>query len=164
MKPRVIVPYTEIAPGVAEALATTGWLSDLYPMTSETSYWDLLDKLWSEGETFIIVEHDVIVRPDTLDQLNDCPFDACAFVIPYFWSPRAVSLACTKFSSDLIARCPDLMRRVGEMRDFQHPQKHWCRLDMWIQQSLPVRIHPHEPAVTHYRDPGKPLTPSHGCS
>ena len=164
---RVVCPFTAIKPGVAEALDATGIAWEAIDVSgSDSSYWELLDSLWTAGETFIVVEHDVIVRPDTLDYLRYCPqSDVCTYPIPYFWSPQAVGMACNKFGSTFIARHPDLMAQAAEMSDEQHPPKHWCRQDQWIQTLIrPEVYHVHLPPLAHYREPGKSLTSSHGCS
>jgi len=116
---RVVCPFTAIKPGVAEALDATGIAWEAIDVSgSDSDYWALLDSLWTEGKTFIIVEHDVIVRPDTLDLLRYCTqSDVCAYPISYFWSRQAVGMACNKFGSTFIARHLDLMQQTAEMSD-----------------------------------------------
>lgn len=162
---KVVVPHTRISPGVREGLKSTGrkW-EEVFVGNSDEDYWGVLAVLWAKRETFCVVEHDVLVRHDTLDELENCPEAMCAFPVPYFWSPVAVSLACVKFSAEVIARHPDLMQRVGEMSDEGHPPRHWCRLDMWIQMLIrPDAFHAHYPVLEHYRPDGALPYPSHGC-
>jgi hypothetical protein len=134
------------------------------PMTSDSSYWELLRDLWAAGQTFAIVEQDIVVAETTLDELRLCDGDWCAMPFPYRGNPRAFSLACTKFSAALIARHPDLMAEVAEMWDEKHPPRHWCRMDAWLFGALIARG---ERRCEHVRS--EPVghvgaqVPSHGC-
>lgn len=164
MTPRVIVPYTGAPDGrVWDALDATGWSYDrCFVGGSDRAYYDLLSDVWTAGETFCVIEHDIVVHPNTLDVLADCERDWCG--CRYQYGPALTSgLGCVKFSAALIARHPDAMERVGEMSDALHPPKHWCRLDLWL--NLGVLFdggeglrHEHEPPVLHLNS-----ACSHGC-
>jgi hypothetical protein len=162
----VVAPYTTFAPGVTEALDGTGWpWQAAYVGGSDDAYWQLLSDRWSDGESFTIVEHDVIVRTDTLTELSYCPSAWCSFAIPYLYGEYA-GMACVKFSAELIASCPDALGIVGLMSTAQHPRKHWCTLDSFLQATLQrtgTTRHLHEPALGHFRADGLPPMPTHGC-
>jgi hypothetical protein len=163
---RVVAPYVEFAPGVTEALEATGWpWRQAYVGGSDEAYWELLGDLWADRESFVVVEHDVILRPDTLDELADCPQAWCSFAVPYLDTEYA-GLACAKFSDEIIAACPDALDRVGRMSNAAHPPKFWCTVDAWLQvvlSSTSIPRHIHAPALGHYRPAGAPLMPTHGC-
>lgn len=165
---RVVVPFTTLAPGVAAALDATGWLwESVYVGASDEDYWDLLASLWADGDTFAIVEHDVLVEPGTLDELNDCSSQWCGFAVPYFNGPYP-GLACAKFGSGLIGMKPNALQEVAAISDPAHPPKHWCRLDAWLQyRVLPATgarrcIHPQ--ILGHVRPHDGVPRPSHGCA
>lgn len=158
----VAVPFTELRAETVAAL--TGVEVRYAPMLYDEGYWELLRDLWAEGRPFAIVEHDIVVRETTIDELKSCERDWCAMPFPYRGEEMAYSLACTRFSADLIARHPDLMTIVEEMWDDGHPARHWCRLDMWIFGVLSARgekrhEHSRSEPVGHIG----PQYPKHGC-
>jgi hypothetical protein len=164
---KVIVPYTHIAPGVAEALDATKWQwTGIDVSGSDENYWRVLQTLWQSGETFCIVEHDVLLRPNTLTELDLCESAWCAFPVPYMGGGYA-GMACVKFGASLIAACPDALDRVAPLSDASHPPRHWCRLDSWLQYGiLPTTgfsRHVHDPPLGHFRPDGGEPWPSHGC-
>lgn len=163
----VVAPYVTYAPGVTEALDATGWpWRQAYVGDSDEDYWTLLSNLWGDGEAFALVEHDVLVRPDTLAELADCAEPWCSFVIPYLGGEYA-GMACVKFSAELIAACPDALGIVGLMSNGeQHPRKHWCTLDSFLQSTLQrtgTARHVHQPALGHVRPYDGSPWPVHGC-
>lgn len=163
---KVVVPYTEIAHGVLAALEKTGYTWTLrYTGDSDEAYWRLLDELWHGGESFVIVEHDVVVRRDSLAELEACGHLWCAFGVPYFVGVYP-GMACVKFGLELLRRNPQAIERIAAMADATHPPKHWCRLDGWLRNLLQTSgevQHVHGPPLEHYRiDAGTPW-PTHGC-
>lgn len=163
------MPWTRRYPQVSAALHRTGykwygrWVGG-----SDEAYWRLLGEYWADGETFINVEHDVVVRPDTLRELENCPKDWCAFSVPYLGGHYA-GLACVKFGEALLRGLPDALDRAGKMFNGNHPPRHWCTLDHFLQREvLPgagfIR-HEHEPPLRHIRAPGSDerVMPTHGC-
>ena len=159
LTPRIAVPFTQLR--AETVIALHGQEVTYAPMTTDQSYFELLRDLWAEGKTFIIVEHDIVVTPDTIPELAACDHEWCAMAFPYR-GDTAWSLACTKFSASLIARFPDLMAEVGGMHDAKHPPGHWCRMDAWIWQALACRgvsRCEHRNTVGHVGA----QYPSHGC-
>lgn len=158
----IAVPFTELRAETTTAL--TGKQVTYAPMLSFDSYFDLLRDLWVQGRSFAIIEHDIVVNETTIDELRVCEEDWCAMPFPYRGNPRSFSLACSRFSEQIIARHPDLMEVIAQMHDEKHPPKHWCRLDAWIWQVLTERgekrhDHVHSEAVGHIG----PQEPKHGC-
>jgi hypothetical protein len=164
---KVVVPFVQIAPGVREALAATGheW-EELYVGDSDESYFNLLSGLWTGGEGFIVIEHDVIVRPDTLDELVNCECSWGCFPVPYLGGAYA-GMACVKFAGWLTQQYPDAMQQVGTMSNADHLPKHFCTIDSWLQMRvLPgfgLRRHEHGPVLGHYRTYVGSPWPTHGC-
>lgn len=167
---RVLAPFTRRHIRAVTALGATGrsWQS-AWVGGSDIDYYALLASVWAAGESFCLVEHDVVVTPTALSELEACESDWCAFQTPYRAGAGGVhaGLGCVKFSAALLARVPDAMRDVARMSDPVHPPMHWCRLDHWLQTvALPgarERMCVHGPPLEHLRDHDGPPTPSHGC-
>lgn len=159
---RVVVPTTVTHPEVYAALAETGFEFDSIPVDhSDRAYYDLLASLWAAGESFAIIEHDIVVYPSAPLELAACPFPWCG--LPYaYGNTTTYGLGCVKFSEGLIARHPDAMLRVGVMSDPTHPARHWCRLDAWLTAvltSVGEGRHEHKGLVRHLGNGC-----AHGCS
>lgn len=162
---KVIVPYTRLCKETKKALDRTRYVYEtVFVGNSDTDYFDLLSDLWSEGETFAIVEHDIVIHKTALSELENCDSPWCAFPV-YYFATTHVGLGCVKFSSPFIKRFPNAMDQVAEMCDGTHPKKHWCRLDAWLQQRvLPSsERHVHPTVLGHVRS-GNIIRPSHGCT
>jgi hypothetical protein len=71
----VYVPWTRLDP---DCVAALGLAAYVFVGDDRTQYWRLVRQLWDTGEPFIIVEHDVIVGPTTLTDLDTCPQPWCA--------------------------------------------------------------------------------------
>lgn len=161
---RVYVPVAKLLPGVEPVFAAIRAAgADPFDvcLVDDTDYWCLLAELWSKGHGFAVVEHDVVIAPDTLDRFDACSNDWCAQRYEYFVGPYA-GLGCMRFSAALIARNPDALRRVATMSDPTHPARHWCRLDAWLQQVLSAARETlciHEGTLEHLGG----TVPSHGC-
>lgn len=163
---KVVVPYTRYHSEVLDALHADGHDPLLCDVSgSDDAYWTLFDQLWRKGETFTIVEHDIVVRPGALDELASCPSPWCSFLVPYVGREYA-GLACAKFSAELLAREPGALDSVALMQDSDHPPKHWCRLDSNLQcvlNAVGVEMCEHEPALEHLRPGDEYRWPSHDC-
>ena len=163
---QVYLPYTEIAPGVREALDATGrdW-TPAYVGGSDSDYWHLLDGLWTAGDTFCILEHDVLPLPDSFDELESCEGDWCAFPTPYL-SGTYPGLGCVKFSADILRAVPDAMTRVGLRSNDTHGPRHYCTIDTFLRTVLMAEGFDqcvHERVLAHWRGyPGIPQ-PTHSC-
>jgi hypothetical protein len=161
-KARVVLPYTQLRGEVLGAVRASGVAFECVNVSdSDDSYFRLLRDLWSAGESFTLVEHDVVVGPETLKSFDDCGHEWCASQYRYlrgtYWG-----LGATRFRGPLLRRFPDLMDEVGEYDSPGHGPKHWCSLDAAITISLRARRveFPHvHGEVTHLGD-GQP---AHGC-
>ena len=159
---RVVHPTTRISPDAIQSLVRTGHAVEFVDVSgSDRAYFDLLAQLWAAGETFAIIEHDIVVTPSTLNELDACPHDWCAFPFRYLGRLQ-YGLGCVKFSAALMARIPDAIIRIGVMSDARHDRRHWCRLDAWLTtvlESVGEVRHEHLPEVWHLDDGC-----SHGCT
>ncbi len=162
---RVIVPYAGSYPSreVEAPLYDSGCDYELLDVSaSDRAYFDLLSARWAAGDSFIVVEHDIVVHASAFYELTRCANDWCGF--PHHMGPSGIQygLGCVKFTAGLIARNPDAMVSVGVMFDGTHPKRHWCRLDAWLQGViLPQRDEVkccHETVVKHLGNGC-----SHGC-
>ena len=73
----VYVPWAKEYPECRVALAPS---EPIYIDVSgdEFAYWRMMKAVWEKGEPFIIVEHDVLVAPDTIERLAACPRVWCS--------------------------------------------------------------------------------------
>lgn len=141
----VVVPYIHdmLHPDTSTAVGDSAIFVQLGP-TNDGYYW-LLDTLWEEDETFVVVEHDVVPHAGALEELLACPSDWCAF--PYDCGGLEMTgLGCTKFSAALTGRQPDVLSRIVP------DQRGWNGLDAVVLGELRrrgEREHVHSPAVGH---------------
>lgn len=167
----VVLPHVPpLRPEVVQALAD--WDVAFCDVSgSDEVYWELLASMWAKAAAFIIVEHDIIVRPDSLGELEQCHHPWCSFQVPYVGKLYA-GLSCAKFSAALIARYPDALERIAELSDEDHPPRHWCRIDSHLQAHVlnpgGETMHVHGPPLGHLRDESSPDSPwaqgpAHGC-
>ena len=133
---KIVCPYTEIEKRTRDGLDSTTYpWEERWVGESLTAYWDLLSGLWKAGETFVIVEHDIVIHPDTIDDLLDCDAPWCAATYPYL-DGMYPGLGCMKFDEKLMARLPDLLDQVATFNYPGHGPKHYCTLDAAIQRNL----------------------------
>ena len=111
-------------------------------MEGDTSYHDLLWKLWDAGEPFILNEHDIISWPGAISKLEECDNPWCTFLYrcEAGWLKRGLGLV--KFDP---SRLPNI---------FEEPfgDTHWRCLDTQIAQRLErhgIEVCNHKPAVTN---------------
>jgi hypothetical protein len=145
----LVVPYTQLRPETRAGLV--GEDAIFVDVSDDKSrYFWLLEALWYRNEGSIIVEHDIVVNPDTIASLRDCTEDWCG--APYQVGANIGSwLGCTKFSPALMNRHRDVFDKM-ESTD-------WNSLDGQLLPFLRLHgehLHKHWPAVTHLNDCGDP--------
>ncbi len=122
-----------------------GYDPEPVPMQGEYGYYNLLADLWRAGETFVVIEHDIVVYPGAIGAMLDCDHGWCGTVYPYR-AAEIACLGCTKFSAEFIAAHPGVPAWVAAR------EHGWRYLDtQWAAALLPERIHEHRPAVGHER-------------
>lgn len=124
---------------------------------SDMAYGELIAKLWQQGESFLLLEHDVLPTAALLEEMWDCESEWCAgfawrysgAVYPGETRPfkpireKEFALFLNKFSADLLRRTPAV---VGAVR------VRWTQVDLAILGTLRMygaQPHLHEPAVQH---------------
>jgi hypothetical protein len=153
---KVIVPFataSPMLPAVRLALRQDGVNAEYVHMTKDDSYYNLLVDCWRAGETFAIVEHDIVVWPGGIQELENCPEQWCT--IPYYCSVGWIldGLGCTKFGADLIRKYPAFL-------DEPFPSccshtRYFCGLDRLIahrMQELEIEPHVHNPGVVNLNE------------
>ena len=150
---RVLVPYIRLSPHTRAALTEYG------PIYVETpgpfGYIDALEREWSQGHGFCVVEQDKVPWPGALDELWSCPRDWCVFPAKMWQTDKPAdfpTLSTVKFSQSMVTSHPDFMQRVRMVGVGDRPAGHYSRLDMAIYDiaaRLRITPHWHEPAVDH---------------
>lgn len=166
---RVVVPYTAIHPLTEKALNRFARRAErIYVGQSDTSYSELLSRLWTEGKTVLLVEHDIQIRAGLVSEAARCSHLWCTW--PYAgagWTdPKAnpllyQSLGCTKFDGELMRAEPDVLSVASALTQGL-PAGDWRRMDVSILPTLKERgyePHRHEPPVLHHH-----MYPNEGCS
>ena len=157
---RVVIPFA--VSDHSWALASThlalrqdGIQASFVQMVDEDSYFQLFECLWDrgKGDSFTIVEHDIVTWPGAIAEIESCPEQWCTF--PYYCSVGWIvdGLGCTKFGRDLIASHPDFLKPPFPPC-CQHT-RHYCGLDRLIahrMQELGIKPHVHSPGVTNLND------------
>ena len=135
---------------------------------SPTAYWEALRDIWALGETFAIIEHDVVCHDQVAPQFESCECLWGAFGYSSICHPECQDawgnmFGCTRFRAELIQACPDVVTSIPpEGRD-------WHNLCDWVggwhsgmnagvggpprSQSLRAAgfsQHWHEPPVDHH--------------
>jgi hypothetical protein len=159
---KVVVPFTSLSPETSYALfdAREDYTGS-YVGTDDEAYFRLLERLWTAGEDFAIVEQDIVVEPDTLESFRACPHSWCCAPYPYLKGVYS-GLGCVRFRSELMRRLPDLMERVAIRANELHPPKHWCTLDAWVQRTM-AAAYSQRPCQRHKPVGHLHRRPTHGC-
>lgn len=151
---RIVVPYTDIHPDTRAALEHWPSVEYRYTGHDDYAYGRLLRELWSDGEDFLLIEHDVVPTNDHLIRMVTCPNAYCA--APYAWLQAVgVTLGFTRFRSILLRTYPDtaeiacrIPHPCGEPGHYRTP------LDVWLQAAVLRDLYGlqpccHLPAVGH---------------
>jgi hypothetical protein len=157
---RVVVPFAIVGKAqpwplsaVRLALEQDGWKPEYHHMVHDESYWELLEGLWKTKETFIIVEHDIVVWPGALTELINCPHLWCTF--PYYSSVGWIEdgLGCTKFSGKFTRLEPKFL--YNPYPECCQHTRHYCGLDRTIahkMESIRFKPHVHHPGVINLNE------------
>src|SRR2546430_9891304 len=84
----------------------------IYVGHSEVDYYMMMLETWLTAETFIIVEHDIVIYPGALKSLWSCPCEMCAYEAPNSVSSKG--LGCLKYDKRLMQRFPNLFQEAEE--------------------------------------------------
>lgn len=144
------IPYTRVhAATVAGAPADAIWVD---VSSGPDAYFGALHGWWAAGETFAIIEHDIVCRPDVAEAFNACPEPWCAFgyddiCCPGCMEAWANELGCTRFRREIIEAVPDAVSSI--------PPDGWdwhnlCDGLGRNLRDLGYSHHWHAPAVEHF--------------
>lgn len=128
----------------------------------EYGYGRLLQAVWAEAETFAIVEHDIVVNPDTIPGFDSCPEPYCA--APYAWTTQVgPALGCTRFRAELLERIPDAVDEAVALPSAWGEPGHFRQLDVYLMRRVlrdrhGLQPHVHLPPVEHL-NPKQALLP-----
>lgn len=162
----ITVPHAGLPAGeVVDGLLGTGRSWRLVDVSvSDDAYWQLWWSMWADRRDITVVEHDIVIAGEVLASFEACPADWCAAPYPYCRGYVYHGLGCVRVRASLIGRHPDLWEVIGGMADEKHPARHWCRLDLWMQQELGrrgERMCREHPMVGHLMS--DPARPAHRC-
>lgn len=142
---KLVVPY---APGrlneyVPAVLSSYGHSPQFVELHGDHGYSDLLKTLWAEGETFVLVEQDVLPWPGAVEELHNCVglWCSCSYIHNGAHGLYHM-LGCTKVSARLIGMLPHVWDKPV----------HWTRCDTHLYheaRALGQDPHPHRPPVVH---------------
>ena len=165
---RVVVPFTRLRAETVAALEmhAVGHQVEYRDVSKDDeAFWRLWKEIWADGETFAIIEHDIVIHETVLEQFDGCGEPWCTFGYPYEifknMSEPYHGTGCTRFRAEVMQAIPDLWDTVAEREGLFHPRRHWCSLDGFSQLELwqaGFHGHRHEPMVGHV-DPSI----SHDC-
>jgi hypothetical protein len=137
----LVIPTTSLTSPTVVAL------QNLYPavaiMRDDWDYARLFTRLWRRGQTFVLVEHDILPPAGFPESLLDCPEPYCGH---YYRLGRRLggTLGCVKFAADLIAEHSNL--------SFDCP---WWELDGQVVAALGIEdFHVHQPPAVHLHADG----------
>lgn len=140
---KVVMPVATIHHEARAALlAATSRPLFMDVSASAHDYGRLVNWLWAEHTGFILVEHDIVVRPDTIAELQACPELWCGFPYLEARGEPVTGLGCTKFSRKLVRSVPPPIE----------PNTIWQNVDANVGprlRALGFEIHRHMPPVRH---------------
>ncbi|MHB8689023.1 MAG: hypothetical protein ACYDB4_17815 [Candidatus Dormibacteraceae bacterium] len=120
---KLVIPY--VAGGLAPQVSALGircGAEFVNVGASDTAYYELLNRLWTAGGSFVLLEQDVLPEPELLTEVWGCPEPWCAFVYPYLFpdkqDPRRQLIGLTwgvpgKYTGDLLRRYPDTLAQLA---------------------------------------------------
>lgn len=125
-------------------------------------YWREIRTRWQGTGDLVIVEHDIVIGPDTISSLEGCDRDWCSFSYDIFGCKVLTSsLGCTRFSAAL-QRAVSLDEVAASFADCPHCEGKgcWWHLDNYLAAFLLGRgFEPHvHGTVEHLHDYGPPGT------
>lgn len=157
------IPFTAVHPLTVEAAPPDAIWVDV--SSSVNAYYGALLDIWARGETFAVLEHDVVCRPDVIREFEECPEPWCTYGYhdichPDPWidedgmrRPSCMeawrnALGCTRFRRELIKQVPDALAAM--------PEQYWDWHNTCDGLGAALRAagfthHWHRPMVRHHR-------------
>ena len=120
---------------------------------SSSEYCDLFMRLWEQQESFVVIEHDIVIEESTISKLENCPRPWCGYTYSNAGGDNFAFLGCTYFEARIMKRYPHAIEEASQLRtDSNIEPGHWVRLDSCISRTLAkyrYRIHEHNPPLLH---------------
>lgn len=109
------VPYTRVHPLTVAGVPVDAVWADV--TGSPIAYFALLLAVWSLGESFALLEHDVVCRPDVIAAFEECPEPWCTYGYSDICHPGCMdawanALGCTRFSGEAVRAVPDAVSAI----------------------------------------------------
>lgn len=145
----VYVPFTKHTPTlqlVVDCLRIQRVQPELVQVDKGDAYWNLLREAWGKGETFFIVEQDVVIWQGGIHQLAECAERWCTLPTMCHGRMITTTLGCAKFSAELIERRPGFWDDIPST---------WYHLDANFADKIGwpfIKPHAHWPAATHLNE------------
>ncbi len=149
---RWYVPYTALHPATVAAAPPDAIWVDV--RSSTHAYFAALASWWADGDTFAVLEHDVLCRLDVIAELEACPELWCLYGYDPMCHPACQEawrnqLGCTRFRAEILAAVPDAVSGIpADGRD-------WHGVCDGLGNNLRAAgftHHWHGPAVEHHRE------------
>ena len=135
------VPYTFFYRPTWDALYRAApWFQGWALTPDERDYCYYWQQRWHDRQDFITVEHDVIVEPDHIRQLEECPEDWCMFA-PI--GSLQGTFCVVRFRQAFIDRHPNLWDQALAAHRTTLFQPLWTVLDVWAYEHCPGEQHIH---------------------
>jgi hypothetical protein len=141
---RVICPFTSVRPVVKQVLSSYGLHVEYVDLTGDDdAYRKLLQRLWNEARTVVIVEHDILPWPGAVEELYSCSCAWGAYTYKLHGGYGIFhGLGCAKLSTELMKATPGI---------WDEPIQ-WNLLDqilLFTAREQGLEPHHHRPAVIH---------------
>jgi hypothetical protein len=169
----VVYPYTTPTTESLQALKMYAPTAVRYDVSEDDfAYGRLLEVHWALGVDFMVIEHDIVIGPNTVREFEQCPEEWCSAGYTYFDKPvngtPGGGLGCTKFGAQLLQRWPTLMVEANHLACQGHSDGHWCTRDLAIwsllrQGGMSASQYPAKRHETHTEVGHRPGPCSHGC-
>lgn len=133
----------------ARALLTEGVPCEIAVCSADLDYGDALAAMWSRGEGFVVIEHDVVPWPGAMEAWASCEHPWCTYRYPFAPGKIRNALGCVRFSDELVRAHPDLPE--------QWQGAHWNEMDGRVYRAVKGVLgtredpHLHEPPLAHVK-------------
>lgn len=122
---------------------------------ADDGYQDVIEQLWAERETFVLIEGDILPWPGAVEAIWDCPEPWCDYAFLLGGGYSGLGLGCVKFDASLMDEDPWIEGR---------PER-WDEVDGRLLRKLQARgfkNHRHSPPVIHLHEVHWPQFPKGG--
>ena len=162
-QPRILCVHTKdgLLDETKAALEASGLGVVFSEVVKDEDYFVMVATFWTQGQTLITCEQDIVPTPAQITALMDCPEPWCAYAYEYPPFGHYAGMGLAKFSDALIGRHPEAFTEIAKWSDPTHSPMHWCRMDGFLKQYLSEHGETqHVHGIVEHRHKGRP---AHGC-